>query len=100
MFLDNTFEVATNSSASQNFFDKNYWGKYDGYDLNADNLGDVPHRPVSVSSVLTEKINSSFIFVYSPLFYLLDLIEKALPSMGPENLYDKNPLLTVPAEFR
>ncbi|MDD4974978.1 MAG: nitrous oxide reductase family maturation protein NosD [Bacteriovorax sp.] len=98
-FLHNTFEVATNSSISQNVFDKNYWSKYTGYDLNGDGLGDVPHRPVSLSSILTETINSSFIFVHSPLFFLLDSLEKALPSFGPENLLDKAPLMIVPAEF-
>jgi nitrous oxidase accessory protein len=91
--------VTTNSSVSQNVFEKNYWGKYSGYDLDGDGFGDVPHRPVSLSSILTETINSSFVFVHSPLFFLLDSIEKALPSFGPENLLDKTPLMLPPAEF-
>jgi nitrous oxidase accessory protein len=99
VFLQNTFEVATNSSVSQNVFEKNYWGKYSGYDLNGDGFGDVPHRPVSLSSILTETINSSFIFVHSPLFFLLDSIERALPTFGPESLLDKTPLMLRPAEY-
>ena len=97
--INNTFEVATNSSISQNTFEKNYWGKYTGYDLDGDGFGDVPHRPVSLSSLLIENTNSSFIFVHSPLFFLLDKIESALPSFGPENLLDKTPLISPPAEL-
>lgn len=100
IFLQNTFEVASNTSVSNNLFEKNYWGKYSGYDLDGDGLGDVPHRPVSLSSVLTESLNSSFIFVHSPLFFLLDSIEKALPAFGPENLLDKKPLMLPPAESK
>ena len=99
IFVQNTFEVASNSSVNSNLFEKNYWSHYNGYDLNGDGLGDAPHRPVSLSSVLIENINSSFIFVHSPLFFLLDIIERALPSFGPENLLDKTPLMLPPAEF-
>lgn len=100
IFLQNSFELATNSSVSQNLFEKNYWSKYSGYDLNGDGFGDVPHRPVSLSSILTESINSSFVFIHSPLFFLLDSIESALPTFGPENLLDKTPLMFPPAELR
>lgn len=99
VFLQNSFELATNSSVSQNIFEKNYWSKYSGYDLNGDGFGDVPHRPVSLSSILTESLNSSFIFIHSPLFFLLDSIESALPTFGPENLLDKTPLMLPPSEL-
>ena len=99
IFLQNSFELATNSSVSNNFFEKNYWSKYSGYDLNGDGFGDVPHRPVTLSSILTESINSSFIFIHSPLFFLLDSIESALPTFGPENLLDKSPLMLPPVEL-
>lgn len=99
IFLHNTFEVATNSSVSRNFFENNYWNKYSGYDLKNDGHGDIPHRPVSLSSILTESINSSFIFIYSPLFFLLDSLEKVLPTYGPENLLDKSPRMTIPKEL-
>lgn len=96
VFLQNTFEVGTNSSLSHNTFSHNYWELYTGYDLNGDGIGDIPHRPVSLSAVLTEKVNSSFIFVHSPLFFILDSIEKVLPTFGPEGLLDKTPLMLPP----
>lgn len=99
-FMQNTFEVATNSSVSQNFFEKNYWSKYSGYDLDGDGFGDVPHRPVSLSSILIETLNSSFIFIHSPMFFILDNIEKALPTFGPFNLLDKTPLMKPVLESR
>jgi len=39
-----------------NTFNHNYWDKYDGYDLNKDRTGDVPYRPVSLFSMIAEKI--------------------------------------------
>ncbi|HLG38597.1 MAG TPA: nitrous oxide reductase family maturation protein NosD, partial [Chitinophagaceae bacterium] len=54
-FLGNTFDVGTNGSLVLNSFDHNYWDKYEGYDLNKDNTGDVPYRPVSLYSMIVEK---------------------------------------------
>ncbi|RRN77666.1 nitrous oxide reductase family maturation protein NosD, partial [Pseudoxanthomonas sp. SGD-10] len=45
-FIHNTFDVATNGSLVLNKFERNYWDKYEGYDLNKDGEGDVPYRPV------------------------------------------------------
>src|SRR5690606_754822 len=55
-FLGNTFEVLTNSKRNLNFFEGNYWGQYRGYDLNKDGVGDVPHRPVNLFALITDKI--------------------------------------------
>ena len=49
-FLSNTFDVSTNGSLVLNSFNYNYWDKYEGYDLNKDNIGDIPYHPVSLFS--------------------------------------------------
>ena len=54
-FKANTFDIGTNGSLVMNKFDHNYWDKYEGYDLNRDNTGDVPYRPVSLFSMIVEK---------------------------------------------
>lgn len=92
-FVANTFDVATNSSRNPNTFMENYWSHYEGYDLDSDGVGDVPFRPVSLSSVIVEKVDSSFSLIKSPFLQLLDEIEQVLPMLIPETLKDERPLM-------
>lgn len=90
-FADNTFDVATNSSRNPNTFAENFWSQYSGYDLNRDGTGDIPYRPVSLSSIVIEKLDSSYLLIKSPLFLMLDELEQAFPMMIPESLKDERP---------
>ncbi|MEZ4920259.1 MAG: nitrous oxide reductase family maturation protein NosD [Saprospiraceae bacterium] len=90
-FVGNTFDVATNSKKLYNTFSKNYWDKYEGYDLNRDGVGDVPFRPVSLFSVLSEEMPYSMMLWRSFSVYLLDRAEKVIPSISPDNLLDNEP---------
>jgi nitrous oxidase accessory protein len=92
-FQGNTFDVATNSSRSVNLFYNNYWDKYDGYDLNKDMVGDVPHHPVSMYSMIIEQDPNALMLLRSFMVTLLDKAEKAIPSLTPEHLIDKEPLM-------
>lgn len=92
-FLSNTFDVATNGSLVLNTVDGNYWDKYEGYDLNKDSVGDVPFHPVSLYSMVVEKMPSSVMLWRSFLVYLLDKTEKVVPSITPENLKDLHPAM-------
>lgn len=92
-FTVNSFDVTTNSSMSWNTFSENYWSKYVGYDLDRNQQGDVPFRPVSLSSVVIESIESSFYLIGSFLFDLLDFVERALPELTPDTLKDETPLM-------
>ncbi len=91
-FLGNTFDVGTNGSLVLNNFNGNYWDKYEGYDLNKDNIGDVPYRPVSMYSMIVERNPPAMILFRSFMTTLLDKTEKVLPSLTPENLIDEKPL--------
>ena len=90
-FSGNTFDVGTNGSLVLNSFDHNYWDKYEGYDLNKDNSGDVPYRPVSVYSMIVEKNPAAMMLFRSFMTSLLDQSEKILPSLTPESLKDNFP---------
>ncbi|HEY9000758.1 MAG TPA: nitrous oxide reductase family maturation protein NosD [Mucilaginibacter sp.] len=92
-FIGNSFDVATNGTMMLNNFDSNYWDKYDGYDLNKNNIGDVPYYPVSVYSVVTEKIPSAMILYHSLLTDIMDQVEKVLPTIIPDKLRDDHPLM-------
>ncbi|WP_255478732.1 nitrous oxide reductase family maturation protein NosD [Rufibacter sp. XAAS-G3-1] len=92
-FTGNSFDVSTNGSIQENHFEHNYWDKYTGYDLDKDQQGDVPYRPVSLYSMLVERVPPSVMFMRSFMVDLLDSIEKVLPSFIPDQLIDEQPLM-------
>ena len=92
-FIGNTFDVSTNGSLVLNTFNNNYWDKYDGYDLNKDQVGDVPYRPVSMYSMIVEKNPPAMLLFRSFITSLLDKTEKVLPSLTPEGLKDNRPMM-------
>ncbi len=92
-FIGNTFDVGTNGSLVLNHFNNNYWDKYDGYDLNHDNHGDIPYRPVSMYSMIVERNPPAMILFHSFITSLMDKTEKMIPSLTPENLKDEHPLM-------
>lgn len=92
-FVSNMFEVSTNADHSWNTFSGNYWSAYDGFDLEADGKGDIPHRPVSVAATLLDQVDSSATLIGSFLFKFLDAFEKVFPELIPEPLKDETPLM-------
>jgi nitrous oxidase accessory protein len=92
-FLGNTFDIGTNGSLVLNTFNGNYWDKYEGYDLNRDNVGDVPYHPVSMYSMIIESNPAALMLFRSLIVSLLDKSEKILPGITPENLKDEKPLM-------
>ena len=91
-FLGNSFDVGTNGTLVSNF-EHNYWDKYEGYDLNKNNIGDVPYHPVSLFSMIVSKNPSAMILFRSVMASLLDKVEKLLPSLTPENIVDPEPYM-------
>jgi len=92
-FTGNSFDIGTNGSISLNNFYNNYWDKYEGYDINKDGIGDIPYHPVSMYSMIVEQNPYALMLLRSFTVQLLDKAEKAIPSLTPENLVDKSPLM-------
>jgi nitrous oxidase accessory protein len=92
-FIANSFDIATNGTLVLNNFNGNYWDKYDGYDMDRNNVGDVPYYPVSVYSVITENIPSAMILYRSLLSDVMDQVEKVLPTLIPDKLRDDHPAM-------
>jgi nitrous oxidase accessory protein len=91
VFAGNTFDVATNSREHSTTFAGNYWDEYRGYDLNKDGVGDVPHRPVRLFSLLVARNQPALILLRSAFVGLLDAAERVLPALTPEMLADATP---------
>jgi len=92
-FVGNSFDVATNSRETTTSFAGNYWDDYEGYDLDRDGTGDVPHHPVRLFSLLVASNEPMLITLRSPFVKLLDLAERVLPSITPETLVDAAPAM-------
>ncbi len=90
-FIANAFQVATNGRRSYSTFAGNYWSNYEGYDLDRDGIGDVPFRPVSLYSLMVERMPGSLILLRSLLTDVLDLAERVLPTLTPETFIDTQP---------
>jgi len=92
-FSDNTFDVATNARQHTTRFESNYWDDYRGYDLDRDGVGDVPHHPVRLFSLVVERHQPTMILMRSLFVELLDTAERMLPALTPETLADRSPLM-------
>ncbi len=92
-FISNTFDVVTNSKRNPNLFLHNYWSHHPAYDLNRDGYADVPYLPVSLFSIIVEKIPAATMLLHSMLVYLFDYAEKIFPSLIPAALSDEEPAL-------
>jgi nitrous oxidase accessory protein len=90
-FESNSFSVFTNTPRNYNNFSRNYWSEYKGYDLDRDGFGDVPHRPVSLFTFIVEQCEPTLLLMRSNFIALLELAERAAPSITPENLVDEQP---------
>jgi len=92
-FVGNAFDVSTNSRSSSSRFSENYWGAYQGYDLDRDGYGDVPFRPVRLFALLVEQYPPAIILMRSAFVDMLDLAERIVPILTPEALVDERPLM-------
>lgn len=92
-FIANSFDVGTNGTLVLNKFTENYWDKYDGYDLDKDNKGDIPYHPVTMYSVIIENDPTTLLLFRSFIVTVLDKAEKAIPSLTPELLRDDHPVM-------
>ncbi|WP_245901788.1 nitrous oxide reductase family maturation protein NosD [Chitinophaga ginsengisoli] len=90
-FTGNSFDVATNGTTMLNHFSENFWDKYDGYDLDKNGTGDVPYYPVSVYSVVSERVPTAMILYRSFLTGIMEQVEKVMPSIIPDQLKDDTP---------
>ena len=93
-FEGNAFDVATNSRQNFNTFDSNYWSTYRGYDLDRDGVGDVPHHPVRLFSLLVEKAPPAVALLGSLFVSIVDTAERVMPVFTPETLVDRTPRMT------
>jgi nitrous oxidase accessory protein len=92
-FVANGYEVAVDMRRSDNALDGNFWGGYQGYDLDGDGRGDTPYCPVTLFSWLAMQYPDLVALAQSPAVQALAFAQKLLPSLAPSTLRDAHPLL-------
>ena len=92
-FMHNAFDISYNGSINGNLFDRNYWSDYTGYDLDKDNIGDVPYRPVKLFSYIVNRTPETIILLRSLFVDIINFSEKVSPVFTPDNLKDFHPLM-------
>jgi nitrous oxidase accessory protein len=92
-FVDNTFDIATNSRESATELAGNYWDAYRGYDVNHDGVGDVPFHPVRLFGLLVQANEPTLILLRSAFVSLIDAAERTLPTLTPGKLVDNTPAM-------
>lgn len=92
-FLSNSFDVSYNSKMNDNKFEGNYWSSYSGYDLDKDNIGDVPYRPVKLFSYIVNKTPETIILLRSLFVDIINFSERVSPVFTPDNLVDSTPAM-------
>ncbi len=99
-FLGNVFDVGTNSRSNYSTFRNNWWDRYRGYDLDHNGIGDVPHAPVRLFSLLVQQSPAALVLVRSLLVDVLDVAERVVPTLTPETLRDGAPLMRAPRSLK
>ncbi len=92
-FLSNTLDLVLNSNVNNNTFNGNYWSEYTGYDLDKNEIGDVPHRPVKLFSFILDRTPESIVLLRSFFVDLLNFAEKVSPVFTPAEVLDHQPLM-------
>jgi nitrous oxidase accessory protein len=95
-FASNTFDMTTNGDLVLTTLAGNHWDRYRGYDLDGDGKGDVPHHPMSMFALVTERMPFAMVLSRSLMVNLLDQGERIVPTLTPAALEDKTPLMRPP----
>lgn len=97
-FLDNLNPLTLVGKRTESQWNKNgignYWSSYEGYDLDADGIGDIPMRIQNVFNYLEGKNANVRLYLYSPASQALALSAKAFPIIDINKEIDGYPLMT------
>lgn len=92
-FLNNSLDLVVGTKLSDNRIHHNYWSDYTGYDLDKNNIGDVPHYPVKLFSYILNQVPEAIVLMRSFFVYIVNFSEKVSPVFTPKEVFDPTPLM-------
>jgi len=90
-FDNNSLDLVVASRLNDNAFHNNFWSNYSGYDLDKDNIGDIPHYPVKLFSYVLDQAPEAIVLLRSLFVDLLNFAEKVSPVFTPKEVFDPSP---------
>ena len=87
--------VPGRGSANRNVWEGNYWGDYEGFDMDADGIGDKPYNLYAYADSIWSDVPYAQFFKGSPMLEALDFLERLAPFSEPLLLVqDKKPMIS------
>lgn len=94
--IEDVVNDSRGSKTNENEIVGNYWDNYEGFDKNADNIGDTPHRVYQYADQLWMYNPDVKFFYGSPVISLLNFLAKLAPFTSPIFLLeDKKPKVRI-----
>jgi nitrous oxidase accessory protein len=100
-FVDNLTQIVVSGggSANRNDWEGNYWSDYEGFDQDADGVGDSPYELYAYADRLWQNEPYAQFFKGSPLLEVLDFLERLAPFSEPRLMVrDSKPYLNLVAK--
>jgi len=97
-FIDNLSPLSIVGKRTESLWSENghgnYWSSYDGYDLDADGIGDIPMKIQNVFQFLEGRYPNVRLLLYSPASQALSVAAKAFPVIAINEEEDGYPLMS------
>jgi nitrous oxidase accessory protein len=102
-FVDNRFKgnitqmvVEGGKGATRNLWEDNYWDDYEGFDRDADGIGDTPYALYTYADRIWMDVPPAQFFKGSPMLEAIDFLERLAPFSAPDLMArDPRPRMTA-----
>ena len=93
--IESVVNDSYNTKITQNEWDGNYWGDYEGFDRDKDGIGDTPYKVYYYADKIWMLNPNAKFFYGSPVISILNFMAKVAPISEPVVLLtDKHPKIT------
>lgn len=81
--IDDIINDTPESRIDLNYWDKNSWDNYQGFDRNKDGYGDIPHEQWTYADRIWQHLPGAKIFYASPVIEVMNMLWKMMPFSEP-----------------